>query len=106
MSIGRCQLCERETALTRHHLIPQCRHGTKWNRKNFDRREVKTNLLLLCSGCHKQLHALFTEKELERRLHDLPSLRAEPAVQRFVDWIRTKPPGFKPVVRGARTDRA
>ena len=106
MTLGPCQLCGRETVLTRHHLVPQCRHRNKWNKKNFDRREVKTNLLLLCGGCHKQLHALFTEKELERRLHDLPSLRAEPEVQKFVAWIRRKPPGFKPTLKGARDDRA
>ena len=94
--IGLCQLCGRETSLTRHHLVPQCRHRNKWNKKNFDRRAVKTNLLLLCAGCHKQLHALFSEKELERRLHDLPSLLAEPEVQKFVAWIREKPPGFRP----------
>lgn len=103
--IGRCQLCERETSLTRHHLVPQCRHANKWNKKHFDRRRVKTDLLLLCAGCHKQLHALFSEKELERRLHDLPSLRAEPEVQRFVEWLRTKPPGFRPHVNRAREFR-
>lgn len=103
--IGPCELCQRETRLTRHHLVPQCRHANKWNKKNFDRRVVKTDLLMLCIGCHKQLHALFTEKELERRLHDLPSLRAEPEVQKFVEWIRNKPPGFKPVVRSARAGR-
>ena len=94
--IGPCQLCERETALTRHHLVPQCRHHNKWNKKNFDRRAIKTDLLLLCHGCHRHLHALFTEKELERRFHDLPTLRAHPAVAKFVTWLRTKPPGFKP----------
>ena len=66
---------------------------------------MKTDLLLLCVGCHKQLHALFTEKELERRLHDLSSLRAEPEVQKFVEWIKGKPSGFKPVVRSARIGR-
>lgn len=94
--IGPCQLCGRETALTRHHLVPQCQHRNKWNKKNFDRRAVRNDLLLLCVGCHKQLHTLFTEKELERRLHDLPSLLAEPEVQKFVGWIKDKPSGFKP----------
>ena len=103
--IGPCQLCGRETALTRHHLVPQCRHRNKWNKKNFDRFTVKTDLLLLCTGCHKQLHALFTEKELERRLHDLPSLRAQPEVQKFVAWIKDKPPGFKPRAMRARAVR-
>lgn len=94
--IGACQLCERETALTRHHLVPRCRHSNRWNKKNFDRHSVKTSLLLVCGGCHKQLHALFSEKELERRLSDLPRLLAEPEVRRFVDWIKDKPPGFRP----------
>ncbi len=101
--IGPCQLCGRETALTRHHLVPQCRHRNKWNKKNFDRRAVKTDLLLLCAGCHKQLHALFSEKELERRLHDLHSLLAEPEVQKFVAWIRDKPPGFRPRANRSRS---
>ena len=104
--IGPCQLCGRETALTRHHLVPQCRHANKWNKKHFDRRAVKTNLLMLCGGCHKQLHALFSEKELERRLHDLATLRAEPAVQNFVAWLSKKPPGFKPTVNRVREGRA
>ena len=103
---GRCQLCERETALTRHHLVPQCRHRNRWNKKNFDRRVVKTSLLLVCEGCHKQLHVLFTEKELERRLSDLPRLLAEPQVQRFVAWIKDKPQGFRPRANRSRPRRA
>ncbi len=103
--IGPCQLCERETALTRHHLVPQCRHHNKWNKKNFDRRAIKTDLLLLCSGCHRHLHAVFTEKDLERQFHDLPSLRAHPAVEKFVAWLRTKPPGFRPPSSRAATTR-
>ena len=100
--IAPCELCQRETALTRHHLVPQCRHKNKWNKKNFPRATVKTHLSLLCSACHRQLHALFTEKELERRLCDVDRLRAEPAVQKFVAWISGKPPGFKPLVSRAR----
>ena len=100
--IGPCELCGRETSLTRHHLVPQCRHRNKWNKKNFDRRMVKTSLLMLCAACHKQLHAVFTDKELERRFHDLPSLRGHPEVAKFVAWIRTKPPGFKPIINRMR----
>jgi hypothetical protein len=100
--IGPCELCGRETALTRHHLVPQCRHKNKWNKKNFSRQEVKRRLLLLCSACHRQLHALFSEKELERRLCDPDRLRAEPEVRKFVEWIGSKPAGFKPLVNASR----
>ena len=102
---GRCQLCERETALTRHHLVPQCRHANKWNKKHFDRRAVKTDLLLLCVGCHKQLHALFSEKELDRRWNDLPRGRGEPEVRRFVAGGPNTPAGFRPAVSRARAFR-
>lgn len=100
--VGPCELCARETALTRHHLVPQCRHRTKWNRKNFSRAEVKSSLLMLCSGCHRQLHALFGEKELERRYHSAAALLEHPEVRKFVEWIRGKPPGFKPLVSLSR----
>ena len=89
--IGPCQLSGRETSLTRHHLVLQCRHRNKWNKRNFNRQLAETNSALLCAGCLKQFHVLFSEKELERRLHDLPSLRAEPEVQKFVAWIKNKP---------------
>ena len=100
---GPCELCGRATSLTRHHLVPQCRHRNKWNKKNFDRQTVKHSLLMTCSSCHKQLHAVFTEKELERRFHDPASLRDHPEIAKFIAWIRNKPPGFKAIVNKMRT---
>lgn len=44
--------------------------------------------------CHSAIHARFTETELARRLSDPDSLRAEPALARFLDWVRTKPADF------------
>jgi len=101
-----CQLCGREeTALTRHHLIPQCRHRNKWNKKNFSRTAVKHDLVLLCGACHRQVHALLSEKELERGYHTLAALREHPEVRKFVEWIKRKPPGFRPQVNSVRTAR-
>lgn len=99
---GTCELCGRQVgALTRHHLIPRTRHANKRTRREFDRAEVKTRVAWLCRPCHSHTHALFTEKELERRFNTLESLAAHPAVARFVAWIRTKPDGFKPASRAA-----
>ena len=89
-----CELCGRAgLALTRHHLIPRTRH-TNQRAKRQTTREERQQVALLCQPCHHQIHALLTEKQLEREFNTLALLAAHPAVARFVDWIRDKPPGF------------
>lgn len=93
-----CELCGRvgET-LTRHHLIPRTRHANKRNQRDFDRTDVKQRIAWLCRPCHDHVHALFSEKTLERQFNSLDSLREHSDVAKFVAWIRKKPVGFKPV---------
>jgi len=65
---SRCQLCQRDVSeLTRHHLIPQTRHRNKRNKKQFEREDVRTRTIEVCRPCHKNVHAVLTNKELERR---------------------------------------
>jgi hypothetical protein len=60
----------------------------------------------MCRPCHKQLHALFSEKELERSYDTLEKLAAHPEVERFVAWVRDKPAGTHVVaLRTRRRDR-
>jgi hypothetical protein len=100
-----CALCEREEVLTRHHLIPRTRHHNKRNKRDFDRAAVRA-VIGLCRSCHSQVHQLLTEKQLEREYHTLAQLRAHPGIAAFIDWIRTKPSGFRAAVRSARSRRA
>jgi len=103
---GICELCGRlVTLLTKHHLIPKARHANKRNKREFDRREVKQRLAWFCRPCHSHVHALFTEKTLERKFNTLESLTAHPEVAKFVGWIRTKPAGFKPVSHASNGKR-
>ena len=44
--------------------------------------------------CHSAIHARFSEAELARRLSDPDSLKAEPELARFIDWVRSKPDDF------------
>ena len=53
----------------------------------------------LCRPCHSQLHALLTEKELEREWNTLERLRAHPELMKFAAWIAAKPRGLKPLSR-------
>ena len=105
MAEPHCELCGRQMAhLTRHHLIPRSRHSNRRNRREFDRSEVHTRVAWICRPCHDQVHAVFTEKTLEREFNTLERLCTQPEIRRFVDWIATRPPGFRPP-RGRRTKR-
>lgn len=100
---GYCELCGRwVSALTRHHLIPRTRHSNRRTRREFDRAARRQRIAWFCRPCHDHVHALFTEKTLERHFNTLPALAAHPAVAKFVAWIRTRPDGFKPVSYSAR----
>ena len=93
-SSGPCAICDREETLTRHHLIPRTRHHNKRNKREFER-EVVRQVVGICRPCHSQIHALLSEKELEREFNTIPALRAHPGVAKFASWIASKPPGFK-----------
>jgi 5-methylcytosine-specific restriction endonuclease McrA len=95
---GTCALCGREERLTRHHLIPRTRHHNKRNKQDFDREAVKETVGL-CRPCHSQVHALLSEKELEREWNTIEKIREHPDVVRFVEWIAGKPAGFRVPVR-------
>ena len=88
----RCPLCERvgeELKLTRHHL--------ETRRKSMEAVE------LVCSACHRTIHALFDNAELRdpsRGLDTVEGLREHPDVAKALAFIATQPAGRR--VRVAR----
>lgn len=98
-----CELCGRTVEeVTKHHLIPRTRHANKKNKREFDRTEVRTRLALLCRPCHKQVHAVLTEKQLERDYNTLDALKAHEEIAKFIDWIKDKPAGTQVAVHSNR----
>jgi len=90
---GRCALCAREVpTLTAHHLIPRTRHRSKAMRKRFSLEEMRTRLAMLCPACHKQVHAVLSEKELAASYHSIDALLDHPDIARFVARVATRPP--------------
>lgn len=81
-----CPLCGRpippESRQSLHHLVPRLRGGTNGP------------TVLLHQICHNEVHATLGETELARRFNTVEALRAHPRIARFVEWVRTKPPGF------------
>jgi len=77
--------------LTVHHLIP--RQYSK--RKKLDIGPT----INICSACHKQIHALFDNKQLAKELNTLAKLQQEPKIKKFLSWIKKQDPNKKVVVR-------
>ncbi|MGB3765984.1 MAG: HNH endonuclease [Phormidesmis sp.] len=88
-----CELCDRTCPrLTAHHLTPK--QHTK--RKNKRHRQDLGPTIDICPPCHKQIHTLFTNKELAADLHSADLLKSHPNMEKFLKWIVKQDP-FKKV---------
>ena len=75
-----CQLCDRHVSeITEHHLIPKERGG-----KTYDTAH-------LCKVCHKQVHALYTNRELAARLFSIARLKDDEKIKRYLNFIKKHP---------------
>jgi len=54
---------------------------------------VKSRLVELCRPCHKQVHTVLTNKELERHYNTVEALQGHPDMQRFCAWLAKRPEG-------------
>ena len=59
-----------------HHLVPRAKGG---------RLGPTTKL---CTTCHRQLHAMFSETTLAQELYSINLLRANPLVSSYLKWVR------------------
>ena len=84
MELGDCPLCGRRliagSSVNQHHLVPRSRKG----------RET----IALHRICHAAIHSALSEKDLERRYNTIERLREHPQLNRFIAWVRNKPPEF------------
>ena len=72
-----CELCERAVErFTVHHLIPRARGGNHGP------------TALLCSTCHRQVHAMFSVTTLAEEMYSVELLRSNPRVADFLRWMR------------------
>lgn len=87
-----CQLCGRDAGeLTKHHLIPRTRHKNRRNKRDFDRQDVRARTIDVCRPCHKNIHAVLSNKQLEREYNTLEALKAYPDIHKFSTWVASKP---------------
>lgn len=79
-------------SLDRHHWMPRAEGGR-------DRAWVHV-------VCHRMIHRLFSDGDLAGPLADPAALRAHPAMQKFIAWVRRKPADYVDWPRTARNGRA
>ena len=85
---SRCELCGREVRLlTQHHLIPRAEHKRKKKRDDMTRDFLNT-VISICAPCHKNIHAVLTERELADDYNTAGKLLAHPMIAKFTAWVR------------------
>lgn len=86
-----CELCNRNVSIiTKHHLIPKQNGG-----KNY-----KT--IHLCTTCHKQIHALFTNRELATLYNSIDSLKNNDKIIKFLNFIKKFPNDYHINIKKSR----
>lgn len=90
-----CELCKREgiMKITEHHLVPKEVGGGK------------LPVALLCQDCHKQIHALYTNKELAMRLNTIAALEKDERVSRYLKYIKNQPTTKNITIKKSRAVR-
>ncbi|MEH3117638.1 MAG: restriction endonuclease [Methylorubrum populi] len=93
-----CPLCERpipaHARQSLHHLTPKLKGG------------AHGATVRLHQICHSAIHARYSEAEIARRLAEVESLRADPEIARFREWVRGKPDDFHAPARMTRARRS
>lgn len=83
-------------SITRHHLIPRARarklKRRKKGRERYSREDLERTVGL-CGPCHRNVHDVLTNQELQWGYDSVAALGAHPGVQRFTEWVRDKPHG-------------
>jgi hypothetical protein len=82
--VGICPICEREmlkgNSIDKHHFTPKCRGGKASE--------------YLHKICHRKIHSIWTEKELEKEFNDPNKVCTHPEMEKFIAWVQKKDPEF------------
>jgi 5-methylcytosine-specific restriction endonuclease McrA len=93
--IPSCPLCGRPVgteSLSDHHLVPRSRGG-------------RASQIPICLDCHKQIHAMYSNKRLEEELNTVEALLADPKFARFAAWVAKRPFGAVAKARRSKDSR-
>jgi len=82
--IDKCPICERDMwkgpSIDKHHMVPKSRGGKETE--------------FLHKICHRKIHSIWTNKELEKDFNDPEKIKVHPEMQKFIEWVKKKPCDF------------
>jgi len=82
--IGQCPICDRNMwkgpSIDKHHMVPKCKGGKATE--------------YLHKVCHRKIHSIWTEKELEREFNNADKIREHEEIQKFIKFVSKKEPDF------------
>ncbi len=82
--IDKCPICERDMwkgpSIDKHHMVPKSRGGKETE--------------FLHKICHRKVHSIWTNKELEKDFNDPEIIKIHPEMQKFIEWVKKKPCDF------------
>ena len=82
--VGQCPICDRDMwkgdSIDKHHMVPKCRGGKETE--------------YLHKICHRKIHSIWTEKELEKEYNDPEKIKEHEEMQKFIKWVSKKEPDF------------
>lgn len=82
--VGQCPICDRDMwkgpSIDKHHMVPKCKGGKATE--------------YLHKICHRKIHSIWTEKELEREFNNADKIREHEEIQKFIKFISKKEPDF------------
>jgi 5-methylcytosine-specific restriction endonuclease McrA len=91
MGQEQCPLCKRPIIYgSDHHLVPKCRGGKE--------------KLPICSDCHRTIHSLFTNKQLEKEFNTIEALMTDERMRKAVAFLAKQDPHrrYRPVLSKER----
>ena len=89
-----CELFNRDVSIiTKHHLIPKQKGG----------KDYKT--IHLCTTCHKQIHALFTNTELATLYNSIDALKNNARIIKFLNFVEKIPGDYNVNIKKSRRIR-
>eukprot|EP00209_Acetabularia_acetabulum_P000816 EC095576.1.p1 GENE.EC095576.1~~EC095576.1.p1 ORF type:complete len:151 (+),score=0.51 EC095576.1:2-454(+) len=81
---GGCEMCQRYTFLTKHHLIPKSTH--KQMKKKGLSAEQLMQYAYICRQCHSAAHHYITNKEMAEYYNTIERIMENQHIQAFVKW--------------------
>ena len=84
---GECALCEREIALTFHHLIPKKMHRRTYFKKHFAKVTLNEGINI-CRQCHVGIHKSYDEMRLAKTFNTLEKLQSDPVINAHIAWVK------------------